>query len=314
MRCPKHSRNEVVGYCHVCGAFGCAECLNEYEGAFYCHHDFQPIEEKIKRQKRREESRLRMERPLLVVCRRDGHMLRGTCVTLNPHGEGFHLEQVDAKGDPVGKTVYIPFETTKVIFYVKSLDGNFAETPNTLEWQSKGEPLVVVFEDGELLRGVTAHEYLRDEPRFFLLPEEKDTNCVRMLVERAATHAIYVQDEYRHRCHRELELYLELQPNPNVARDEIIGDFYFERHDYQRALKYYRSARAECGETPALRKKLISAKYNLGIRHLKIAEYDRALEYMNLVLKADPDNERALKKVKQLRELLHRVHPKAAVR
>ena len=173
---------------------------------------------------------------------------------------------------------------------------------------------MVVFEDGELLRGVTAHEYLRDEPRFFLLPEEKDTNCVRMLVERAATHAIYVQDEYRHRCHRELELYLELQPNPNVARDEIIGDFYFERHDYQRALKYYRSARAECGETPALRKKLISAKYNLGIRHLKIAEYDRALEYMNLVLKADPDNERALKKVKQLRELLHRVHPKAAVR
>lgn len=307
MRCPRHLRSEVVGYCHVCGAFGCAACLNEYEGAFYCHRDFQPIEEKIKRQKRREESRLRVERPLLVVCRRDDHMVRGICMTLNPHGEGFHLEQVDAKGEAAGKNIYIPFEETKVIYYVKSFDGNFADPVNMLEWQSKGEPIAVIFEDGELLRGTTMHGYRRDEARFFLLPEEKDTNCLRILVERAATQAIYPLEEFRRRCHRELEHYIELRQSSGAARNEIIGDYYFEHHDYARALKYYRAAREEHGETPTLRKKLISTKFNLGIRHLRVAEYDRALEYMTLVLKADPENERARKKAKQLRDILDRV-------
>ena len=83
-------------------------------------------------------------------------------------------------------------------------------------------------------------------------------------------------------------------------------DYYFETHDYQRAIKHYRAQVRETGDSPRLHKKIISAQYNIGIAHIKAHHYERALEYMEAVLEADPHNERARHKAAKLKLAIDR--------
>jgi tetratricopeptide (TPR) repeat protein len=310
MQCPRHPRNQVIGYCFVCGDFGCKECLNEHENQLYCPRDYRPIAEVLERKKRHKESLSRPERQRLVVRKMDGSVLTGVCFALNPGADGFHLDLVDRTGQPTDKSSYIPFNDLKGVFYVKSFDGKFNKEQRFPHNQTVGKPMVVVFKDGEVMTGYTVHSYTESSLRFYLIPDDPDSNNISVLVERKAVTGVYSPDEFKRIKQREIEDFIRSHPIEGATKEELHGDYHFHRHEYVRALKYYRMAQREDPDSIRVRKKIIMAQYNIGVRYIKHHEYDRALACMEMVLEMDPDNERAQHKIEQLREHLakHRRH------
>lgn len=306
MTCPQHSRAEVVGYCTVCGDLGCEECVREHEGSWYCLRHYQPIQERLDRQKKLEASAQRVERQRLVVRTREGRTYRGTCLALNTLASSFVLELVDEEGYPLHKTHTCYFHDLKAVFYVKSFSGaqgqnHSVETPATV-----GIPMVVEFSDGEVMQGFTTQRIHPGLNRFYLIPKDGNSNNVSVLVEMSAVAGVYTPEEYRDKHRHELEAYFESNRKSGLSKEEIFGNFHFERHDYSRAIKHYREALKEDPESSRLRKKIVSSEYNIGMRHIKAHQYDQALKCMEWVLNADPKNEHAKEKARKLRAHLAR--------
>ena len=306
MQCSEHSSNDVIGYCSVCGDLGCAECIKEHAGQLYCNTHFKPFQEALDRKQRHAAQLARPERQRLVVRMLEGETLCGICFALNVKGDSFHLDLVDKKGQPLGKTRRVAFKELKAVYYVKSFDGNFDHSVVHREPHSQGAPVVVEFNDGEVLRGFTYTSYHKDQPRFCVIPEDERSNNISVLVERSAVKGIYDPAEYRERKHHALERYVEEHAAGGLGREECIGDYYFQQHEYQRALKHYRAQLRESGDSPRLRKKVLTTQYNIGVMHIKAHHYERALEYMEAVLEADPDNAKANQKAAKLRNALSR--------
>ncbi len=306
MRCPRHHRNEVTGYCSVCGEFGCAECLTNHEGKLFCQRDYRPIAEKQGREERRQAQLARPERQRLVVRFKDGKTLCGICFALNINGDGFHLDVVDKQGHTMDETRKIAFSDIKAVYYVKSFDGKFDKSLVYRETQVNGTPLVVEFNDGEVLHGSTTKPYNGTDPRFYLIPEDPNSNNISALVEASAVKAVYTRDEYKRKHQHELAEYLKKHRVHGVSTEELRGDYHFEKAEYVRAMKHYRVALREEPDSVRLRKKIISAQYNIGMRHLKHHEYTRALACMKMVLEADPENKRAKQKLDKLRHYMRK--------
>jgi tetratricopeptide (TPR) repeat protein len=306
MQCSEHPSSDVIGYCSVCGDLGCEECIKEHEGQLYCKTHFKPFQEALEKKQKHAAQLARPERQRLVVRMLDGEVLYGVCFALNVRSEGFHLDLVDKKGQPQGKTRRVAFKDLKAVYYVKSFDGNFDHSIPNRDPHSVGAEVVVEFNDGEVLRGNTFSTYREDHPRFYVIPEDERSNNISVLVERSSVKGIYDRAEYREQKHHDLEEYIKEHQNGDLNREECIGDFYFQQHDYQRALKHYRAQVRESGESPRVRKKMLSTQYNIGINHIKAHHYERALEYMEAILAADPDNAKANQKVVKLRSALER--------
>lgn len=309
MRCPYHLLKEVAGYCSVCGAFGCSDCLTMHDGELYCRTHYKPIAEDLEKQRKHEELKTRPERQRLVVRLKEGVSVCGICFAMNPKSDGFHLDEVDKEGEPVGKTRFVPFEDLKAVFYVKSFDGKFDPELRYKEWHPQGNAVVVEFEDGEVLEGHTFHPYRSTEVRFHLIPDDPNSNNISILVEKSAIRAVMTPEEYRSRRDDSLQQYLDGHKRQGHSREELTGDFFFEQHDYSRAAKHYREARNEAVSGPRVRKKLSSAHYNIGVRLIKQHEYAKALTYMKAAVEDDPENERAEEKYNKLkRHLKKRQH------
>lgn len=314
MNCSVHPSSEVVGYCNVCGDLGCSQCITEHEGTLYCQKHFKPIKDALERKSKHDSQLTRPERQRLVVRTADGETLCGICFALNVKGEGFHLDLVDRKGEPLNMTKRVFFRDLKAVYYVKSFDGNHDRTISNRDPRSEGAAVVVEFKDGEVLRGHTYNTYSLEQPRFYIIPEDPESNNVSVLVERSAVAGLFDPKEYREQKHNDLEKYVEEHHDPEHGKEECVGDYYFQGHDYPRALKHYRAQVRESGDLPRLHKKIVSAQYNIGISHIKSHHYDRALEYMEAVLEADPLNDKARHKVAKLRQALdqkkkHKVQP-----
>lgn len=301
MQCPKHPRNEVIGYCYVCGDFGCKECLHEYQGKMYCDRDFQPIAQVLERKKRQKEMLAKRDRQRLVVREANGTVYTGVCFALNPHADGFHLELVDHEGHPKEKSKYIPFKNLKGVYYVKSFNGKFDKSERFPHSHTIGRPMVVVFKDGEVISGYTAQSYNESMPRFHFIPDDPDSNNISVLVERSAVQGVYSPEEFKRLKQKEIEDFIRQHPIEGATKEELHGDYHFHHHEYVRALRYYRMAQREDPDSLRVRKKIIMAQYNIGVRYIKNHDYDRALACMEMVLDMDPDNPRAQHKIEQLR-------------
>lgn len=304
MNCSVHPSNEVVGYCSVCGDLGCSQCIVEHEGALLCQRHFKPIKDALERKSKHDSNLTRPERQRLVVRTAEGETLCGICFALNVRSEGFHLDLVDRKGEPLNMTKRVLFRDLKAVYYVKSFDGNFDHAISYRDPRSEGAAVVVEFKDGEVLRGHTYNTYSLEQPRFYIVPEDPDSNNISVLVERSAVAGLFDPKEYREQKHNDLEKYVEEHHDAEHGKEECVGDYYFQSHDYSRALKHYRSQVRESGDLPRLHKKIVSAQYNIGISHIKTHHYDRALEYMEAVLEADPLNDKARHKAAKLRQAL----------
>lgn len=314
MNCSVHPSNEVVGYCNVCGDLGCGQCITEHEGTLYCQKHFKPIKDALERKSKHDAQLARPERQRLVVRTANGETLYGICFALNVKGEGFHLDLVDRKGEPLNMTKRVFFRDLKAVYYVKSFDGNYDHNISYRDPRSEGAAVVIEFKDGEVLRGHTFNTYSLEQPRFYIIPEDADSNNISVLVERAAVAGIYDPKEYREQKHNDLEKYVDEHHDAEHGKEECVGDYYFQAHDYPRALKHYRAQVRESGDLPRLHKKIVSVQYNIGISHIKTHHYERALEYMEAVLAADPLNDKARHKAAKLRQALdskkkHRVQP-----
>lgn len=306
MYCPVHTSNEVVGYCVVCGDLGCEHCITEHEGSLYCEKHFQPFREAMERKQKHAQLLSKPERQRLVVRPLEGDTLYGICFALNTRSDGFHLDLVDRKGQPLGKTQRVHFRDLKAVYYVKSFDGNFDRSVSYHDPRSLGAGVVVEFKDGETLRGHTFANYNANLPRFHVIPEDANSNNISVLVERSAVAGIFDPSEYKEQKSQDLEKYIEDHAAPGHGREECMGDYYFENHDYQHAIKHYRAQVRESGDLPRLHRKIVSAQYNIGINHIKAHHYERALEYMEAVLEADPLNEKARHKAAKLRLAIDR--------
>ncbi len=242
-------------------------------------------------------------RQRLAVHDREGKVSYGFSMVMNRQSEGFHLEIVDKYNQPTGKSVHFHFKDLKAVFYVKSYDGKFDPEKYDHSMPENGVPLVLLFEDGETIKGhALGHQWTR-EPRFFFVPEENTSNNIGILVERAATKQILTPGEYKKMQQQEVEDFISQHAKAGISREELLGDFHFGKHNYVQALRHYREVR-EKEDTAHIRKKLCTATYNVAVCHIRQHDYQRALRYMELVLELDPAHEQALRKVDQLREHL----------
>lgn len=306
MNCSVHPSNEVVGYCTVCGDLGCGQCITEHEGVLYCQRHYKPFKDEIERKERHSAQLSKPERQRLVVRMLNGETQYGICFALNVRSEGFHLDLVDRKGQPIGKTNRVLFRDLKAVYYVKSFDGNFDQSASQRDPRALGADVVVEFKDGEILRGHTFNNYSLEQPRFYVIPEDADSNNISVLVERAAISGVFDPENYREQKHNDLAKYVEEHQDADHGKEECVGDYYFQNHEYQRALKHYRAQVRESGDLPRLHKKIVSVQYNIGISHIKTHHYERALEYMDAVLEADPLNEKARHKAAKLKLAIDR--------
>lgn len=312
MNCPNHSGNEVTGYCSVCGAFGCAECLTPHEGNLYCPRHYRPIQQQLDEARKHAEQRRRHDRQRLVVRYKDGHTVRGTCYALNLRDVGFHLDKVDEHGITTGETEHVLFNAIKAVFYVKSFDGKFDRSRRYQIYQPEGTEIVVKFHDGEVIRGRALHKNGHNESRFHLIPVETDSNNLSVLVESGAVEHIYGVEEYRQKVAEEKAARKEMTGGDSaLSQEETLGDFYFETRNYDGALEQYRAAMEKTPGNARLQKKIVLARYNCGVQFIKKRDYPNALVCMQEVLKFDPNNVHAKKKALQLKRIIQKPEPGA---
>ena len=305
MKCPHHPRNEVVGYCSVCGDLGCDECIHEHEGDYLCSKHYRPIARELEAERKHENVRKRRPRQRLVARFSDGRIECGVCFSMNIKEPVFHLDLVDNEGAPTEESVSVPFRDLKAVFFVKSFDGNYDKTVRYKELTPEGGEMVVKFQDGEIVRGFSLHKHNDDEPRFYLIPGDPSTNNISILVERSAIQAVCTPEEYEAELAREREERRK-EGRAQTSQEESMGDFYFQSRNYEAALEQYRLASEKFPQSVRLRKKVALGQYNVGVQHIKRRDYAKALACMEIVLKLSPDNEHALKKVSQLRRILEK--------
>ena len=299
MQCPNHPQSEVVGYCNVCGEFGCDECLVLWEEIQYCRAH---LPESYLRQKKRKSDHRRRQR--LVVHYKDGNVDYGVSVSLNPKERRFYLEQMTREGEVTDETVPVEFSNLKAVFYVKSFDGNFDKSERHQEWTPEGPEVVVEFQDGEVIHGHLLHRYNPDDPRFHLIPHSAKSNNINILVESSAVTHVYSVEEYKKKRAAEKASKGDLAAESELSQEETLGDFYFETRNYEAALIQYEAAQKKSPRSGRIRKKILAAEYNIGVNHIKRREYPKAMRWMERVLQKDPDNKYAKKKAGQLRKIL----------
>lgn len=309
VRCSRHGGREAIGYCAVCGVFGCADCLHEHEGLLYCARDYEPIQVKLSAAQREEAGRNRPERQRLVVHQKDGHVHYGVCYALKPNTEGFHLHLMDRRGRPLKRTRYFSFAELKAVFYVKSFDGSAvaeaAETPDNA-WRPEGSALVIEFQDGEVLEGHCHRTYRPGDARFYLIPDDPASNNLGVLVERSAVKTVHTPEGFQVKWQEEMDTFMRQHRATGYGKAELMGDFFFGKHDYGRAMRQFRYAHDADPENQRIRKKMVATEYNIGIRYVKHHEFERALHCMQQVLQADPQNARAREKIEQIERHMKR--------
>jgi hypothetical protein len=126
-----------------------------------------------------------------VVARfRDGRVMKGTSLDLDPAKRLFHLRR------PAEKAIEIQLSELKALFFVRSLDGDPARhegseaKPN--DPRGRGSTLVkLTFSDGEVMVGHTIR-YPPNRPYFYITPVDPQSNNIRTLINRDAVQSMEV--------------------------------------------------------------------------------------------------------------------------
>lgn len=120
-----------------------------------------------------------------VVARfRDGTVLKGLSMDVDSAKPVFHIRT------PESDATTVRLEQLKALFFVRSLSGNPARhekrIPDPDDPRTRASTIVtVVFEDGEVVTGMMIR-YPPIEPFFFMVPVDRESNNIRILVNRAA--------------------------------------------------------------------------------------------------------------------------------
>ncbi len=118
----------------------------------------------------------------VVVHFRDGTLQKGYTHDFTPLNDSFHLALEDGSGE----IKEIGITQLKAIFFVKSFDGNRSYVEKKFfeqvdQSRFRGLKIRVVFNDGEILRGISLG-YSDKKNGFFLIPVDPDCNNDRIFV------------------------------------------------------------------------------------------------------------------------------------
>jgi hypothetical protein len=124
-----------------------------------------------------------------VVARfKDGRIVRGTTLSVDPARPTFHVRTQE------GKSLEVQLSDLKAVFFVRSLEGdskhNEDRSPDPEDPRHRGSILIsMAFADGEVMVGLM-NAYPPTKPYFFVVPVDKKSNNIRILINRAALAAI----------------------------------------------------------------------------------------------------------------------------
>ena len=118
----------------------------------------------------------------VVVRFRDGSIQKGYTHDFTPLRDSFHLTLEDGSGEIMD----INISQLKAIFFVKTFNGDrqyiekkFFEQVDQSRF--RGLKLRIVFEDGEIIRGISLG-YSEKKKGFFLIPVDPDCNNDRIYI------------------------------------------------------------------------------------------------------------------------------------
>lgn len=121
-----------------------------------------------------------------IVARfRSGRVVKGTTTDFSPIRDTFTLSKLLPDGS--AESEEIPFRDLKAVFFVKTLEGDRSYREQKLQIPSgkPGTPLLITFEDGEVLRGTTLGVNLTSRG-LLLFPADSGSNNKRIFVLRSA--------------------------------------------------------------------------------------------------------------------------------
>jgi len=195
MKCSKHPKQNAVGYCMGCGDFFCQSCLVSCEGGkLYCSDCVRRLGKRPAGDKRPA-----YETPQtgtkLVVSLKNGKRIKGTTLRIDPTEPGFYLTVVRAGREPTRR--WVDFEEVKSVFRVKDLEGHYSQQDNVTEYAPQANEVRITYKDGETIAGSVLGHYDSSKPRFWVVPAEKDTNNISILVERSAVEQIEFGQQHR---------------------------------------------------------------------------------------------------------------------
>lgn len=304
MKCRNHPKNDVVGYCSVCGDFGCPECLTSHERQLLCAKHYAPIQRQLDETKKSEDIRKRHPHQRLVVRYRNGRILRGVCYALNIRDNGFKLDVVDDRGVSMNRMEEVEFRDIKAVFFVHSFDGKSDTASGRDEWTPEGQRLILQFEDGETLKAFAWKKYDNRDSRFYVVPEDRKSNNISVLVEASALTGVFSPEEYATMQARQKEEQKKTGVEAEISQEETTGDFYFATKEYLAAYEQYSQGIRKFPHSARLRGKMLLTQYNIGVHCIRMRQYRKALSWMEAVLKTDPKNVHALKKAHQLKKVI----------
>lgn len=187
--CTSHPRTEAVGYCSICGCFGCGRCLNlGVDRKWYCL----PCARKNKVALADRSDDPHPEKAVhlqLVACYRDGRTLKGTSYNLDPSRDTFYMVSLS------GERVLVKFSDLKYVKAVSDFSPS-SMTPRAarrLPKNIRGQEIEIHFVDGEILKAHFKGQYRPDAPRFRVTPAA-GSDQISILVERSATTDVRVGD------------------------------------------------------------------------------------------------------------------------
>jgi hypothetical protein len=122
----------------------------------------------------------------------DGRVLKGTTHDFGPQKPIFHLS---IWGEPNAKSIAVPIGALKALFFVKTFEGDPKRVDdNSLSTTAgQGRKIMVTFNDGEVMCGVTAG-YSKDKPGFFIVPVDPKSNNARVFIVAAAVRKVLWAD------------------------------------------------------------------------------------------------------------------------
>jgi hypothetical protein len=125
----------------------------------------------------------------VVAHYQDGHLVKGFTNDFLPAKDRFHLFR--AEEEPGSKPVEIRVAELKALFFVKSFEGdpNHQDVVVAPEGRINGRRIRVVFQDGEVLEGIT-QGYDRNRPGFFVVPSDPGGNNERCFVVTTAAREV----------------------------------------------------------------------------------------------------------------------------
>jgi len=125
-----------------------------------------------------------------VVARfRDGRVLKGVALDLDPAKPQFHLRPVEG-----GKASEVRLDDLKAIFFVRTFEGDpkraEVQTLDTGDPRARGSTTVsFTFEDDETVVGL-AIRYPPIKPFHYIVPVDPDSNNLRILINQSAVRSM----------------------------------------------------------------------------------------------------------------------------